>query len=513
MTVDITSRADLTLAALRRVALAGENVRLTGQAMERVTAAHRAFHRFLDSSEGAFVYGITSGHGPDAGRRYTLAQARERLGRPFPWQGLAFGGGYYPESLSRGVVFASLGPVVEGYTGAHPARARRLAALLDGPLPRLPVLGLSAAGELLPRFAIFPGGLGTPDEGFAAGWLNGSQTQAVMAALAALAARPRLEITGQVLALSAEAFQAPLDAYDPALTELWGDEHEAAALRDLSGLLRGASSPRRRYQAPVSYRILPRVLGQARRVVAGLERCAAASLRSVGCNPVYLPPSPEYPLGRVLSTGGFHNHLVPGALDAVTASWVDLASLAHRHIVKLHKGRVSLLPDRLLPPGTDYTTGRSTTYLEYVPGDFVAQMRRLAEPSLLASQEAAASDQDDVAIAAPEAFRAEREVAGLLDHTLAVLAVTCSQALHVTGRPAPPALRGLLEQVRTVVPPVESVRRLGAECERLSDVFSTTIEAAARGGREVAWPSVNRTATDPDISPRRRRDPRQELSR
>lgn len=505
MTVVVESRADFTLDTLRRVALAGETVRLAPRALECIGSAHRAFQRLVHHSEGAFLYGITSGYGPDAHRRYTLAEAKERLNRPVPWKGLSFGGGDLPEYVSRGAVFAALAPVVEGHTGAHPARAGQLAALLDGSLPRLPSLGLSAAGELLPRFVLFPDGTRAPGEGFSAGWLNGSQTQAAMAGLGTIFARSRLEAAEQILALSVEAFQAPLDAYDPALADLWGDPDEAAALHRMGELLRGAGSPRRPYQAPVSYRILPRVLGQARRAVAELERSAGAALQTVGCNPVYLPPSAGHPLGRVLSTGGFHDHLVPGALDAVAASWVDIASLAHRHVVKLHKGRVSLLPDRLLPEGTDYTTGRSTTYLEYVPNDFLQEMRRLAQPSLLGTDEVAASDQDDVAIGGPRAFRAERQVASLLDATLAVLAVTCSQALHVTDRWPAPALRGLLEQVRSVVPPVESIRPLGQECQRLADTFGEAIGTGARRGDRLSWPALQ--PSDPASSPSRQAAP------
>ncbi|MDF0752996.1 hypothetical protein NLU14_22475, partial [Marinobacter sp. 71-i] len=79
----------------------------------------------------------------------------------------------------------------------------------------------------------------------------------------ALAARRRLRRVEQVFALSIEAFRAPLEHYDAALETLWGDEHEAAALRGLRTLLAGGTSERRNYQAPVSFRIVPRVLGQA----------------------------------------------------------------------------------------------------------------------------------------------------------------------------------------------------------------------------------------------------------
>jgi len=160
----------------------------------------------------------------------------------------------------------------------------------------------------------------------------------------------------------------------------------------------------------------------------------------------------------------------------VAASWVDLASLMQRHLVKMHKGEVSQLPDRLLPPGTDYTTGYSTTYLEYVVNDFVEEMRRLAQPTTLAAAEVSASEQDDVAIPTPLAFTMERRVAECFDNMMAVAAVVASQALHATDRPAQPPLRRFLACVREIVPPVTSSRKLGQECQRLADALHAAVE-------------------------------------
>src|SRR4029450_2751421 len=120
--------------------------------------------------------------------------------------------------------------------------------------------------------------------------INGSPCAAAMLADSALSARRRLECVERVFALSIEAFQAPLEHYDEALEGLWGDEHEAAALRSLRQLLPVGGQGRRTYQAPVSYRIVPRVLGHAHRALATAERAATVSLQPVSANPAYLAP-------------------------------------------------------------------------------------------------------------------------------------------------------------------------------------------------------------------------------
>jgi histidine ammonia-lyase len=234
--------------------------------------------------------------------------------------------------------------------------------------------------------------------------------------------------------------------------------------------------------APASYRIVPRLLGQTRRALSLLEEVAESALGETASNPTFVHGTGNVTRNEaVISTGAFHNATAAPAIDSVAASWADLALVAHRHVVKLHRGAVSGLPDRLLPPGTYATTAHSTTYLEYVPNQAVEEMRRLVRPTLLAAGEVAASSQDDVAVTAPVAYLAEREVATRLDEVLAVLAVTCSQALHVTGRRPSPRLAELVGFVRSFVPQVESRRELGAECGRLAEAFSAAIEGGAGG--------------------------------
>ncbi|MBI1777106.1 MAG: aromatic amino acid lyase [Proteobacteria bacterium] len=466
----VDCREDVTLEGLRRVAFEGEAVRFSERALKRIAAAHESFQRCLGANADGFIYGLTSGHGPDASKRYSLEETRERRRRRKRSWG-PFGGEPLPEYVSRGAVFACLASLVSGHAAVHPERALAVLGLLDGTLPQLPSRGLTAAGELAPNRVLLKA---LPiDDHVSAGW--GFHTEAAMAGIAALLARRRLRLAEITFALSIEAFMAPLDAYDPALKVLWGDPYESIALDTLATLLQGAGQPRRPYQAPVSYRILPKVLGQAHRAVAALDDVSAVALRTDQCNPTYVLPDDEYPQGRALSNGGFHNAAAAPAIDAVTAGWANLGMLAHRHAVKMHRGEVSLLPDRLLPKGTDVTTGHSTTYMEYVPTGFVEEMRRLAQPTLIPTSDIAASQQDDIAITTPLAFVNERRAAECFDATLAVLGVVASQALHVTSRPAPSSLRRFTEALRQICPPVDSHRSLASDCARLSDAFSNAV--------------------------------------
>ena len=106
---------------------------------------------------------------------------------------------------------------------------------------------------------------------------------------------------------------------------------------DFRRLLEGGGE-RRNYQAPVSYRIVPRVLGHASRALAARsrrQRCRSARRPTI--RSTYRPTG--HPLGRCISTGGYHNAMAAPALDDLAAIWADICLLCDRHASKLLNGR------------------------------------------------------------------------------------------------------------------------------------------------------------------------------
>jgi histidine ammonia-lyase len=347
--------------------------------------------------------------------------------------------------------------------------AERLAALLDGPLPPVPFDGEVGAGEVLPMMHVLRD-LRRDDleEGDANPLANGSPVSAALAADTALQAGHRLDHAEQILALSVEAFGAPLDSYDSALDDLWGDEDEASALAVLRRYLDGASPDGRRTAAPASYLVLGRVLGQAHRAVAGVGQAARVSLRSVTDNPVYVFPDEGHPLGRAFSTGGFHNAMTYPALNVLAATWADLTLLTQRHVTALCTTAVSAAAarDSAASAQASWSTAGAATGLEAVLGGLVDEARAAAMPTLLPA--AVNDSQDDVSSPVFSAYRRQARAAECLDGALAVLAAAASQALFTCGRRPAPPLQNLLGTVRAIFPPVEEKPPdLGARAERL----------------------------------------------
>lgn len=475
MTVVLESRDDFTLANYRRVAIEGENVEIGPPAIRAMEEARRSFMALLDSDRSAFIYGTTSGAGEQA--MVALAPDEQRS-RATEWarrgrRGTSFGGGVLPESAVRGILFARLTNYIEGNAKARPVLAERIARMLEEPLPEVPLAGQVGPGEIVPLAHVMSGlDLDDLEEGEPITVVNGSPCSAALAAETAICSRQRLELVEHVFALSIEAFKAPLEAYDPALKELWRDRYEGEALDALGALLAGAPREGRRpFQAPVSYRILPRVLGQAHRAVATVEEVAAIALSSVTDNPVYVLPDAEHPHGRAFSTGGYHNASAYPAIDGVSAAWADLCGLAERHTMKLHDESVSQLPHHLSRSGKGWD---GTASLTFVQTGFGEEARHEAARTFLpASESGGFKGQNDVSSPTFLSYAKNGRVAWCLDACLASLAVSSSQALSVTDRPSPSALRELLRAVRDRVPPVDgtSVRELGLEIGALTDAF------------------------------------------
>ena len=308
---------------------------------------------------------MTTRPGVEVGTAIPPEDLRE-YARRFRGVGRGFGRDCLDERVVRGIVFARLADFIGGHAKVRPELAQRVAALLDSPLPRVPLDGQGGAGEILPLMHVMAAvDAGDLVEGEGMALINGSPCATALAADVTLHAGHRLQLAEAIFALSIEALAAPLDAYDEALDDLGCDEAERAVLHHLRGHLRGAvTSSRLAHQAPVSYRILPQVLGQAQRAVQAVAHAATTALGSVTENPVYLPASEGHPFGRVLSTGGFHNGAAAPAINWLTASWADLALVAQRQVTAMHSA-TSGLPHLLAPPGFIPTPG----YHHRTPGE------------------------------------------------------------------------------------------------------------------------------------------------
>ena len=457
MTVLVETRADLTLEAAWRVAWGGEGVELGARALAAIQQGRQRLERILDHDPEVTIYGVTSGVGHQARKRLS-PEERERWANLSMARIAASWGDPLPERVVRAIVLARLTNYVEGHAAVSPEIAQGVAAMLAGDsLPAVPVQGQGGAGEILSLSHLF-NGLATRMQPAAKDVLcliNGSPSATGLVTDAALVAERRFDLAARVFALSFEAFNAPLSHLDAALDDYWNNPYDGWALRRLRELAGdGHGGKRRPYQAPVSYRIVPRMLGQARRAQTMAAEVAAESLQAVTDNPVWTDAIDEdHPFGRFISTGGYHNPHAVLAMDALTAACANLCVLAERQGAKLLDGGVSLLPDQLNSPEAGSDARRA--YMGYLPmaqTGYEEEARLCAQATLLPGSESGGFGQNDVASPVFFAWSKQDRAGRCLDMALATLVPIAVRALDVTDRPVPPQLTGLEAAVREIEP-------------------------------------------------------------
>src|SRR5919198_811256 len=103
MTVVLSTRRDIDLDAVRRVAWRGEAVELAEAALTRIGECRRSFMALLDSDPDLVVYGVTSGYGERAKIRLSPEERKAQAARAPLWPDTAFGEPL-PRRVTRGIV-------------------------------------------------------------------------------------------------------------------------------------------------------------------------------------------------------------------------------------------------------------------------------------------------------------------------------------------------------------------------------------------------------------------------
>lgn len=487
MSIELNSRHDITLEVARRVGWEREAVSIGPEAIRKMAAAREAFMRLIEEPD-IVIYGVTSGYGQHAYKRFTPEERKRHAAMP-SHAVMANEGEDFPDRVVRLMALARLANFLDGHAAVRPLVAEAVAKLLGGgPMPRVPRDGAMCAGEIVPLGWLF-GALRigvASEEKEALALINGAPVAAALVTDGALAAAGRLEVTEEIFALAAEAYKAPLGHFSPEVARLSGDAHELAVTERLAGLWAGGTSDRRPYQAPVSFRIIPRMLARLRRDAHAAAEVAVQSLSQVSDNPVFLMPDAEHPNGRALSTGGYHNAHAWPALNALAAAYADLATLTARLIDRLLDGKTSGLPDQLLTGPDDR---RYIGTIGFAVAGYAEKARRAAQAVLLPGFESGGFVQNDTPVPTTLAWEGQAEAARMLDKALGALGFVASQAFEVTGRNAPPGLAPILAAIRAVAPPMTHAAAPGP----LTAAVSRTIESRIFGTATVSPNENGRT--------------------
>ena len=472
----ITEAGDADLGLIRAVA--------AGQAVSIGTGLLAAVQRRCEQArqalrDGRPVYGVNTGLGALSSVRLTepqqVSHQRNLLlaratGGP-PWLS--------PPEV-RALITVRLLTFLSGDAAVSAGLCLRLADFLNyGIVPAVPRAGTAAAGEIIQLAHAFgplagigqvlgPGGdlmparevlssygltefsLG-PKEGIAL--IQGVPGVTGLSVLCLDEAAALTSLMERAAALSIVVARAPRDPYLAACGR--GDDLLAAVLGRLRAAAGEEPSPRC-LQAPVSFRVAGPVLAQVHRAAAQLEAAIRRALTGVTDSPAYLD-------GRFTSTAGFYGIDLSARCDQLTAALCHAAEVAAARLHRLMDPAVTGLPAQLArEPGPE---AGLTPVHKRAAGE-VHAARRLATATAVGLIETSGGQEDVQSFA----WEAADKLRIALRHARAVTACELLggyQAAALSGRPAPPGCRALLDWLAVIVGPIDGDRPFGTDIERL----------------------------------------------
>ncbi len=482
------------------VARGGEDVLLTDEAIERLSAARAIVARL---AEGEPTYGVSTGFGALATVSIPPEKRAELQASLVRSHAAGMGAPVEPEVV-RAMIFLRARTLALGASGARPLVAQALVSLINsGISPLVPEYGsLGASGDLAPlaHVALALLGEGTVQyhgadmpaadaladaglqpislvekEGLAL--TNGTDGILGMLCLAAHDASELLKLADISASLTVEGLLATDRPFAADLQALRPHPGQAVSAENLRRVLAGSPivashrSDDPRVQDAYSIRCTPQVNGAARDTLEHVFVVAQRELASAIDNPMVLPD------GRVESCGNFHGAPLGFAADFLAIALAEVGAIAERRLDRmLDKTRShGLAPFLAEDPGVH----SGMMIGQYTVASMCAHNRRLAAPASVDSMPTSGMQEDHVSMAWG-AVRKLRLVVDNLRRILAVEMVAAARAIDMRDPLVPAdATRAVIAALRDEIPGPGADRFLSPEIQAAENLLRSGAIVAA----------------------------------
>jgi len=435
---------------------------LAGSARDRMQASRAVIEELV--SEGATVYGVTTGFGELANRRVDVEDTR-RLQHNLLASHAVGVGSPHDRPTVRAMLLLRANTLARGNSGCRPLIVDRLLDFLRlGIHPQVPEQGsVGASGDLAPlaHLCLPLIGRGTVEvngeivggtsalerhgleplsleakEGLAL--LNGTQQMTAVGVLALLDAERLLGAASVAAAMTVEALLGTDVAYSADYQAARPHVGQGRVAAELRHLLRGSELQRSHHalphkvQDPYSIRCVPQVHGSAADALAYIRGVLEVEVNAATDNPLVFPAGADVDPtaqatggGRVVSGGNFHGQPVALAMDMLAIAVADLASISERRIAQLVDPRASDLPAFLAArPGLN----SGLMLYQYTAAALVSENKVLAHPASVDSVPTSGGQEDHVSMG-PIAARQARDVVRNAERVIALELLCAAQAL------------------------------------------------------------------------------------
>jgi len=450
---------DLTLEAVREVALERRPVLLAPDARERVNAARTVVDTLV--ADNQVSYAITTGVGKLSDVRIAGDQIRELQINLVRSHAVGVG---EPLSIpeTRAMMLLRANSLSKGFSGVRGVAIDTICELLTrGVTPWVPSQGsVGASGDLAPlaHLALLLVGEGECHDGKggriagadalkaagikpiileakeAVSLINGTQAMLAVGTLSLLAAEILVDSADVIGAMACDALKGTDAAFDDRIHRARPHPGQITTAANLRKLLEGSAIREShrdcgRVQDAYSLRCMPQVHGAVRDTLAHCRSVFETETNSAVDNPlVFRDPKSKDDHADVVSGGNFHGEPVAFALDFLGIALSALAGISERRLERMVNPALSEGLPPFLAPGAGLNSGFMMP--QVTAAALVSENKVLAHPASVDSITTSGNKEDYVSMGMGAAIKLKKIVENTRN-TLAIEAMAAAQALDL----------------------------------------------------------------------------------
>ncbi len=494
---------DLTLEAVREIAVEHRAVLLSADAREAVNKARAVVDEIVASNK--LAYAITTGVGKLSDVRIVGDQIRELQVNLVRSHAAGVG---EPLSVAeaRAMMLLRANSLAKGYSGVRAVVIDTLCEMLNrGVTPFVPSQGsVGASGDLAPLAhlalaligegeCIDVAGVRIPSDDAlkraqikplvleakeAISLINGTQGMLAVGTLALLAAETLVDSADVLGGLCCDALKGTDTAFDERIHNARPHNGQIKTAANLRKMLEGSQireSHRTcgRVQDAYSLRCIPQVHGAVRDTLAHCREVFEIEANSAVDNPlVFITITDARNLkGDVISGGNFHGEPLAFALDFLGIALSALAGISERRIERLVNPALS----EGLPPFLAEGAGLNSGFMlpQVTAAALVSENKVLAHPASVDSITTSGNKEDYVSMGMTAALKLKRIVENTRN-VLAIEAMAVAQAIDFLA-PLKTSKRGRAAHaaIRSVCPTMEKDRVMYKDFARLAELIAS----------------------------------------
>lgn len=301
--------------------------------------------------------------------------------------------------------------------------------------------------------------------------INGTQTMTANAVMAVFDMQELLKQADIVSALTIEALEGIIDAFDERVHMLRPHKGQIDVAKNLRILLSGSKcvtkQGQKRVQDAYSLRCTPQIHGGSRQAFDYVRSVVETEINSVTDNPLIFSGED----GACISGGNFHGQAIAIAMDTLGILAAEIANISERRTERLVNPALSNgLPAFLVKNG-----GLNDGFMipQYVSAALVSENKVLAHPASVDSIPTSANQEDHVSMGTIAARHA-RTIVNNAQHVVSIEFLCAAQAADFRGADKlAPATREAYELLRENVKFIEDDLILYPEMDLAFGIIET----------------------------------------